>query len=96
LDYLKCSDVEKREYEKFKESLHDQASMYESTYVVGHMDGVKKGKIEGIEEGKQAEKVEIAKKMLQRKTDIEMIIEFTGLTKGEIEFICKQLTTNQE
>ena len=43
LDYLKCSETEKREYEKFKESLHDQASMYESTYVVGKMDGMKEG-----------------------------------------------------
>jgi len=34
LDYLKCSDEEKRNYERFKDSLRNQASMYESTYVV--------------------------------------------------------------
>jgi|GEM_PF-143636 len=39
LDYLKCSDEEKRDYEYYKESLHYQASMYESTYVVGKIDG---------------------------------------------------------
>ncbi len=47
LDYLKCSDEEKREYEYYKESLHYQASMYESTYVVGKMEGKQEGKIEG-------------------------------------------------
>ncbi len=77
LDYMKCSEDERLEYERYKESLHYQASMYESTYVVGHLDGEKKGK--------QAEKIDIAKKMLQRKTEIVLIMEFTGLTKEEIE-----------
>jgi predicted transposase/invertase (TIGR01784 family) len=40
LDYLKCSEQERREYEHYKESLHYQASMYESTYVSGKLDGV--------------------------------------------------------
>jgi predicted transposase/invertase (TIGR01784 family) len=89
LDYLKCSDAEKREYENFKESLHDQASMYESTYVVGHMDGEKKG-IEkgitqgieqGIEQGKLLEKQEMAKTMLAEGFDVEMIVKITGLTE---------------
>ncbi len=40
LDYLKCSEQERREYEYYKESLHYQASMYESTYISGKLDGV--------------------------------------------------------
>jgi predicted transposase YdaD len=43
------------------------------------------GKIEGIEEGKKVEKMEIAKKMLQKKSDIVLIMELTGLTEVEIE-----------
>lgn len=73
LDYLKCSEEEKREYEAFKESLHYQASLYESTYVIGLIKGEKK------------EKQRIAGKMLQKHTDIELIMEFTGLSQSEIE-----------
>jgi predicted transposase/invertase (TIGR01784 family) len=54
LDYLKYSEEEKREYEYYKESLHYQASMYESTYIVGRMEGKIEGKLEG-------EKIGIAK-----------------------------------
>jgi len=50
LDYLKCSEEEKREYEYYKESLHYQASMYESTYVIGMMKGKKEGKIQTLQE----------------------------------------------
>ncbi|MFZ4550120.1 MAG: hypothetical protein ACOYN4_21910, partial [Bacteroidales bacterium] len=77
LDYLKCSDEEKREYEYYKESLHYQSSMYESTYVVGKMEG----KIEGKIEGKMERDLEIAKAMLQKDFDIKTIIEITGLTE---------------
>jgi predicted transposase/invertase (TIGR01784 family) len=48
-------------------------------------EGKIEGKIEGIEEGKKAEKMEIAKKMLQKKSDIVLIMELTGLTEVEIE-----------
>ncbi len=45
------------------------------------------GKIEGIEQGSRQEKLEIAKNMLVKGTDIEYISEVTGLTKKEIEKI---------
>jgi predicted transposase/invertase (TIGR01784 family) len=69
LDYLKCSEKERQEYERYKASLHAQASMYESTYVVGKMEG----KIEG--------KLEIAKNMLAEGFDIKTIVKITGLTE---------------
>jgi predicted transposase/invertase (TIGR01784 family) len=77
LDYLKCSEPERLEYEAYKESLHYQASMYESTYVVGHIDGKKEGKIE--------EKQAIAKSMLAENLPLELIIKLTGLTEEEIQ-----------
>jgi predicted transposase/invertase (TIGR01784 family) len=88
LDYLKCSETEKREYEKFKESLHDQASMYESTYVVGKMDGMKEGMKKGIEQGVtqgiEKGKLETAKAMLSEGLDIKLIVKMTGLTEEMI------------
>ena len=59
LDYLKCSEEERREYEYYKESLHYQASMYESTYVVGKMEGKIEGKLEGKIQTLQENIVEI-------------------------------------
>jgi predicted transposase/invertase (TIGR01784 family) len=47
--------------------------------------GEKKGKIERIEEGERNAKIEIAKKMLQKKNDVNLIMELTGLTQAEIE-----------
>ena len=55
------------------------ASMYESTYIIGILKGEKKGKME--------EKVAIAKKMLQKNIEIAIIAEVTGLTAQEIESI---------
>ena len=43
------------------------------------------GKIEGIEEGIEKEKKEIAIKCLKENIPIETIIKLTGLTKEEIE-----------
>ena len=44
-----------------------------------------KGIIEGEARGKKQNQIEIAKKMLNKNKPIEEIIEFTGLTKEEIE-----------
>ena len=46
-----------------------------------------KGLKKGIEEGKQNEKIKIAKKMLQENISRETVIEITGLTQEEIEKI---------
>ncbi len=43
------------------------------------------GKKMGIKEGKQEEKVKIAKKMLELKVEIEVIANATGLTVDEIK-----------
>jgi predicted transposase/invertase (TIGR01784 family) len=78
LDYLKYSEQERQEYEAYKESLHYQASMYESTYVVGRMEGLKEGEQIGIAKGEQigiakGEQIGIAKG------------EQIGITKGKIQ-----------
>jgi predicted transposase/invertase (TIGR01784 family) len=84
LDYLKCSEAERREYEHYKESLHYQASMYESTYVVGKMDGIKEGIEKGIERGVEKGKLETAKAMLAEGFDVKTIVKITGLTEAVI------------
>ena len=43
------------------------------------------GRAEGFDDGKQEEKISIAKTMLKAGEKIEKIISYTGLTKQEIE-----------
>jgi predicted transposase/invertase (TIGR01784 family) len=43
LDILKLSEQERRAYERYKDDLHYQASMFESSYTVGFMKGEEKG-----------------------------------------------------
>jgi predicted transposase/invertase (TIGR01784 family) len=74
LDYLKYPEEERLEYERYKESLHYQASMYETNYTAAIMQGKKEGKIEG----KIERDLEIAKAMLAKGFDVKTIIEITG------------------
>jgi predicted transposase/invertase (TIGR01784 family) len=73
LDYMKCSEEEKRSYERYKESLHYQASMYETNYIGAKV------------EGKKERELEIAKTMLAEGFDIKTIIKLTGLTEEVIK-----------
>jgi len=50
----------------------------------GRKEGIKKGRTEGIKEGKQAREKEIARQMLAKGLDINLISEVTGLTPSEI------------
>ena len=81
LDIAKLSDEGRREYSKFVESLHDQASYYESTYG----DGLRKGEAKGIEQGKRDQAFEIARSMIAEGIPIETIARCTGLTIEEVE-----------
>ena len=88
LDILKLSDSERDEYERYKEDLHYQASMFDSSYgegfVKGKKEGIEKGKIDGKIEGEKQAKIEIAKNLLDI-LDIDTISIKTGLSIEEIE-----------
>ena len=51
----------------------------------GKEEGREEGKEEGREEGKRQKQIEIAKKMKLKDKPIEEIIDFTGLSKEDIE-----------
>ncbi len=55
----------------------------------GRAQGLEAGRAEGLSQGRTAgraeERNELAKKMLEKKMDIDLISELTGLTKEEIE-----------
>lgn len=80
LEVMKLPEKEQKAYNSFLEDLSYQASMYESTFVVGRMEGIK----EGIKEGKQEEKETIAINSLKAGLDEETISKITGLSINEI------------
>ncbi|MEA1916473.1 MAG: Rpn family recombination-promoting nuclease/putative transposase, partial [Campylobacterota bacterium] len=82
LDYLKMEDDDRIDYNNYLTSLHDQASAYESTYVIG--------KIKGEKVGIEKEKLNIAKKLFNAKIDIETIKLSTGLTDIELANLTNQ------
>ena len=73
----------------------DQNSLIETGFNRGKKAGIAEGKKAGIAEGKKAgiaegakqKNIEIVKKMLAEKIDIETISKVTGLKKSEIESI---------
>ncbi len=75
LDYMKCSEEERLEYECYKESLHYQASMYETNYTAAKLEGEKN------------KAIEIAKNLLKMGLTIESIVIATNLTVYEIEML---------
>ena len=60
-----------------EKAIYEENTMLSSSF--------KKGKKEGIKEGKEKEKIENAKKMKAEKIPIETIIKITELTRDEIE-----------
>ena len=51
----------------------------------GRAEGLAEGKAEGIQQGSYQSKIQIAKNMLEKGMDKELISEVTGLPKEEIE-----------
>jgi predicted transposase/invertase (TIGR01784 family) len=57
----------------------------------GKKEGKKEGLIKGIKEGRQSEKLAIAKNMLKKGFDINSIEEITGISRENIEKLSKEL-----
>ena len=51
----------------------------------GVAEGMAKGKAEGKAEGRKEGLFEVAKKMLSKGVSVSDVVDFTGLTKAEIE-----------
>ena len=75
LDILSLTEEERNAYERYEENTHYEASMHESHYG--------RGKLEGDELATHR----IAKSMLKRGVEIDLIMEDTGLKREEIEKI---------
>jgi predicted transposase/invertase (TIGR01784 family) len=61
----------------------------------GIAQGMEQGIAQGMEQGKREERKELAKKLLSNGTEVEFIIQITGLSKEELEEISKTLPSNR-
>ena len=92
LDILKLSETERQAYESYQDDLHYQASMYESSYGIGHYEGREEGKEEGRKEGREEGKEEGRKEGIEQerevnKKDKRQIIQNMHQAKIEIKII---------
>jgi hypothetical protein len=81
LDIMSLTDEERKSYERYEENTHYEASMHESNYG--------RGKLEGKLEGDEIATHRIAKNMLECGIDMDIIIKSTGLARKTIDNIKK-------
>ena len=77
LEYLSGDAAERRLAELREKAIRDEAAAIACA--------TRRGIEQGIEQGEKNKCIQIAKKMLEKKIDITVISEVTGLTKEEIE-----------
>ena len=78
-----------RDYNTIKEDGYNNG--YNDGKDAGLTQGLELGRSEGKELGVREEKLEIAKKMLKEKLELELIIKMTGLSKEELLKIEKEM-----
>jgi predicted transposase/invertase (TIGR01784 family) len=89
LDVLKMNEAERVAYELHQKELHHEASLYESTFVLGKLEGIdegiEKGIQQGIEQGIEKGILLTAKNMQQAGIDINLIAQVTGLSLQQLQ-----------
>ena len=88
-EFLKLSSKEQHNYHINLKHYRDWVNTIDTATWKGKVEGIKEGKIEGekvgLKKGEKQAKIEIAKKLLQQKIDLNIITISTGLTIEEIE-----------
>ena len=87
LSIMKLPEDEQKAYEHYKEDLHYQASMFESSFGDGYHEGEAVGIQKGIEKGIEQTTKTIALKLVQQGATIEIIAAVTGLSITAIEHL---------
>ena len=87
---LKMSPSERRAYDRYQEQLHDKASMYESTYLIGEVKGFTRGHVQGHAEGIDEGKRQTIVPAYQGGIAIEAIASFTGLSIDTVKQVLRE------
>ncbi len=86
LDVLKMTEKERWAYERHQQQLHHEASLYQSTYVLGKIEG----KIEGRLEGEERKERRMVIQAHEAGMTCEDIAGMFGLGVGEVERMLKE------
>ncbi len=76
---LSMSDEELRAYHDYQDELRDEASYAETNYEFPYMEGVRKGKSEGLTEGIEKGKLEVARRLMRKGMNAEDAAEVAGV-----------------
>ncbi len=87
LSIMKLPEDEQKAYEHYKDDLHYQASMFESSFGDGYHEGEAAGIEKGIEMGMEKTTKTIALKLIQQGVAIENIVAVTGLSVTAVEHL---------
>ena len=87
LSIMKLPEDEQKAYEHYKDDLHYQASMFESSFGDGYHEGEAAGIEKGIEMGMEKTTKTIALKLIQQGVAIENIVAVTGLNATAVEHL---------
>jgi predicted transposase/invertase (TIGR01784 family) len=86
---LSLPEKDRLAYARYQDDLRYQASLIESNYGLGHLEGKREGKregeIKGKREGKIEGKIEVARNLKIAGVSVDVIIQATGLSREEIE-----------
>ena len=89
LSIMKLPEDEQKAYEHYKDDLHYQASMFESSFGDGYYEGktigIEQGIEQGIQTGIEQTTKSIALKLLQQGAKTENVAALTGLSIATIE-----------
>ena len=90
LDVLKMSPSERRAYDRYQEQLHDKASMYESTYLIGEVKGFTKGHAQGHAEGKHEANHHTVLRSYKKGLAVETIADIIDLSVAAVQKILRE------
>lgn len=101
LDVLMMSDVERRSYEHYIDTLVRDTDVLQTQLLEARIEGHKKGRAEGREEGlaegraegreegRKEERASVAMKMKELGLSIDVIVNTTGLSLDEVEALLR-------
>ena len=74
-------------YESYWDQISREKTLIMDRYITGKVEGRAEGRAEGIAEGKVEEKYGIARNLLKKGSDIDFVVECTGLTRDIVQKI---------
>lgn len=78
---LSLPEKDRLAYARYQDDLRYQASLIESNYGLGRLEGKEEGREEGREEGKGEGKIEVARRLIEKGMSVEEAAEVAGVSE---------------